>query len=285
MGRFGAVYQSVAASPIVFYGYAFHRVSTSLFQVPFAAVDKGHIVPSFGIFVGLFASLVALAVLLLGSEKVRRIALPVGVISQLAAGLLVALVYCQVVDDPVVALVGGVLGSFATTLLSALWIDLYARLNPVRAVWCGAVALLISQALVFLVEGNALYRVFAVLACAPLLSLACFLAAVRSGKGGSSRPGKRGRAEGGKAAGGEPACAAAEDRFLLPYKAVAFIAAYSFAYGFVRMGDDLLNARYAAVVPSLIVVCFLFVNDRRFNVSVLLRFAFPLMVAGFCWCS
>lgn len=47
------------------------------------------------------------------------------------------------------------------------------------------------------------------------------------------------------------------------------------------MGDDLLNARYAAVVPSLIVICFLFVNDRRFNVSVLLRFAFPLMVAGF----
>lgn len=204
VGRFGAVYQSVAAIPIVFYGYAFHRVSTSLFQVPFAAVDKGHIVPSFGIFVGLFASLVALAVLLLGSEKVRRIALPVGAISQLAAGLLVALVYYQVVDDPVVALVGGVLGSFATTLLSALWIDLYARLNPVRAVWCGAVALLISQALVFLVEGNALYRVFVVLACAPLLSLACFLAAVRSGKGGSSRPGKRGRAEGGKPQGANP---------------------------------------------------------------------------------
>ncbi len=281
MGRFGAVYQSIAAIPIVFYGSAFHRVSTSLFQVPFAVVDKGQIVPSFGIFVGLFACFVALAVFFLGSERVRKVALPVGVASQLIASLLVALVYYRALDSQSIAFAGGVLGSFATALLSALWIDLYARLNPVRAVWCGAVALLVSQALVFLVEGNALYRVFIVLACAPLLSLVCFLAAVRTGKSGSSRSGRQKGSGGGKASGGESTNASVKDRFLLPYKAVAFIAAYSFAYGFARMGDDLLNARYAAVVPSLIVVCFLLINDRRFNVSVLLRFAFPLMVAGF----
>ena len=134
MDRFGAVYQSIAAIPIVFYGYAFHRVSTSLFQVPFAVVDKGQIVPSFGIFVGLFACFVALAVFFLGSERVRKVALPVGVASQLVASLLVALVYYRALDSQSIAFAGGVLGSFATALLSALWIDLYARLNPVRAV-------------------------------------------------------------------------------------------------------------------------------------------------------
>ena len=283
----------MAAIPLAFYGYAFHRVSTSLFQVPFALVDKGHFIPSFGIFVGVFACLIAVAVFVAGSDRVRKAALPIGVASQLVASLLVALVYYGAIDSQAVALASGVLGSFATACLSALWIDLYARLNPVRAVWCGAVALLVSQAIVFLVEGNALYRVFIALAFAPLLSLVCFLIAIRSGESGAEvglkREGKadedRGEA---KRAGiaaprneGDSARCAPKDRFMLPYKAVAFIAAYSFAYGFARMGDDLLNARYAAVVPSVIVICFLFINDRRFNVSVLLRFAFPLMVAGF----
>lgn len=60
-----------------------------------------------------------------------------------------------------------------------------------------------------------------------------------------------------------------------------FIAVYSFAYGIASQGVNVVSARYTAVVPAIIVLAFIFLNTRRFNISMLLRLAFPLMVAGF----
>ena len=205
------------------------------------------------------------AVMLLGAGRVRKASLPLGVAAQLLSCLLYALCAFTDMGHPFMLVVGGALGSLSAAVLSALWIDLYARFNPVRAVWCGSVAMIIAQLIVFLIEDNTAQRLFVALVVASLFSAATYIVSIRSADAVTHGDYA---AEGGK-------------RFVLPYKALLFIGAYSFAYGFALMRDDLLNMRYASVVPCLIAVAFLLINDRKFNVSALIRVAFPLMVSGF----
>lgn len=95
------------------------------------------------------------------------------------------------------------------------------------------------------------------------MSITCYFVARRSGE-----------AE-------KPAVQKSSARFLFPYKAVLFIAAYSFACGAAALDVDVVSARYSSVVPAAVVLVLILLNTKRFSVSVLFRLAFPLMVAGF----
>ena len=154
-----------------------------------------------------------------------------------------------------------------TLALSVLWIDLYARLNPIRAAFLNAVAVVVSQLFIFFTEENSIQRVFWMLLLLLAMTCVCYIAASRKSEqgGGVARPAFSERGE----------------RFPVPYTAVAFIAACSFAYGIATMMTPDVGARYTSVVPSLIVIAFILVDTKRFDMSLLLRIALPLLVGGF----
>ncbi|HIS39468.1 MAG TPA: hypothetical protein IAC12_01270 [Candidatus Aphodovivens avistercoris] len=261
--RFNIVLRSMAGIPLAFYGYAFQKAWISIESVPSAALAPHIDVLPGGVLNALLAFAFGFLALKFDSTRFRRNALAIGVALQLCTAALLAVSLSFGFHPAALSIASSLADVGGVVLLSALWIDLYSLLNPVRVAYLNAVTIIVAQALIFVVEGNELWRILPVMAVLSCITALLYLLAARDG-----------RKE-------QPPTPVSKARFLFPYKAVLFIAVYSFAYGIASQGINVVSARYTAVVPAIIVLAFIFLNTRRFNISMLLRLAFPLMVAGF----
>lgn len=261
--RFNIVLRSIAGIPLAFYGYAFQKAWISIESVPSAALPPAFDFVPAGVLNALVALALGFLALKLDSHRFRRAVLAVGMALQLVAAGALGMSLAIDFDPAAFSVVMTLVETGGVVLLSALWIDLYALLNPVRVAFLNAVAIIVAQAIIFVVEENSPVRIVAVLCVIPFITALLYVVAAR-----------RGESE-------HPPTQVSKARFLLPYKAVAFIAVFSFAYGIASMGVNVVNARYASVVPAGVVLVFIFLNTKRFNISILVRMALPLMLAGF----
>ena len=268
LARSDAVRRSIAALPFVVYGYTLHKAWMSANPVISSSIEPvllGPIDP-----IGFASSFLAIVLaVLFHTFKKERLILPVlicGITFSLVATVLFSLSFLLPASDfGIVGSFSFILQSIGSVLLSVLWIDLYASLNPIRAAFAYAASSLASIALVFVIEGCSPDRAVAILAALPILTGICLILALR--KNGKFSE------EGG------------ETQLILPYKAIAFIAAYSFSYGIVFALGYAEDSPYAAVVPAAIVVGLVFVDARKFTISLLFRISFPIMISGFLFIS
>ena len=266
MGGFAAFRQSILAIPISFYGFAFHKACLSIGS---AARSQTHFDFSFiptGPLSVVLAFVLAAVAFFVGSQRVRSIALPCGIAAQLVSGALVVLLYYAPIEPMPVLYLVLITEGLGVVLLSTLWVDLYARLNPIRAIFCNAVSVVVAQIIIFFIEQDPADRLFAALLLAPLLTAACYSLALRSFDNPQDGP---------------LAAAETKESFAFPYKATLFIAAYSFAYGVAAMTINMVSSRYASIIPNLAIIALMAINIKRFNASTLFRFTLPLMIVGF----
>lgn len=267
MGRFATFSQSIAAVPIAFYGFAFHKAAMAIRisaqqQLPVEAL----VIPS-GPFSVVLSFCLAISVCACGSGLIRIICLPLGVASQLLSHSTIMLSYFSIEHASLLLNVGSVFAAVSTVLLSALWIDLYSRLNPIRAVFCNAVSIIIAQTLIFFFEAIPIERLLVALLIVPLLIAITYKVALNRASANPRDDLLNGRQN--------------KENFLFPYKGVLFIAAYSFAYGVAAMSINMVHSRYASIIPSVIVIVLFLFYSRRVTSSTLFRFALPLMIVGF----
>ena len=267
MGRVKVIGQSIIAIPIAYYGYCFHKACISLHVVPLGQIPGGLESFVMGPPSVAFGLLLMLLAWRLNLETLRRLLLPLGIALSLASGLFMgASVYLDA-RTPAFLCVGTVLHAGGTLMLSALWIDLYSRLNPIRAVFCNAVSILLAQGIIFFTEQSSVVRVFSLLFLLTVFSVACYAFAMHLGR------------KGGDVA--RPSVSEGKESYPFPWKAVLLIAACSFIYGMANTAISGEGSRHTSIVPSLIVVAFVLLNAKRFDVMALLRFVLPLMIGGF----
>lgn len=115
--------------------------------------------------------------------KKERLILPVlicGITFSLVATALFSFSYLSIIPDS--GMTGSwaiILQSIGSVLVSALWIDLYASLNPIRAAFAYAATSLASVALMYIVEGCSPDRTVATLTALPVLTGICLVLVLR----------------------------------------------------------------------------------------------------------
>lgn len=284
MGKFDATYRSIAAIPIAFYGYAFHKVFISTNGVPLSSISAAtEPLLSSSITNTLAAFLLALFVMRIGTERIKKACFATGTICQLLSiGFSIAVALCsssietsgESTSTELVALITAATTaqSFGLVLLSALWVDLYAHLSPVRAIFCNAIAVVLAQTIVYFVELNPAPRLFLMLLLVTILTaIFYYLAAFAKTPVETNEDAAPAHSE----------TKLPAERFLVPNKALAFIAVVSFAYGLAAPDTNVIEARYTAIIPSLVVIAIVLINSKKFDLLVLFRIALPLMVGGF----
>lgn len=267
MSRVRIIGQSIVAIPVAYYGYCFHKACISLHVVPLGQIPGGLETFVMGPPSIAFGLLLMLLARKLSLTALRRLLLPLGFAFCLASGLFMGSALYLTVQSPVFLYIGTMFHAGGTLFLSALWIDLYSRLNPIRAVFCNAISILLAQGIIFFTEENPTVRIFALLFLLTIFSVACYAFAMHLGK------------KGGDVA--RPSVSEGKERYPLPWKAILLIAACSFIYGMANTAISGAGSRHTSVVPSLIVVVFVLLNAKRFDVMTLLRFVLPLMIGGF----
>lgn len=261
--RFTVIIRSIAGIPIAFYGYALQKAWISIDSLS-AGMVPGAVGPlPGGAATALLTFAIGILALKFDSHTFRRILLYCGLATQLLGAAALCLIAFADVRSPVLSLMLNLVNVGGIVLVSALWIDLYALLNPVRVAFLNAVTIIVAQAIIFAVEANGLERLVPILTTISLVSACLYVVGAKAGENE------------------HPPAQMSKARMLFPYKAVIFIAVYSFAYGIASMGTSVVNARYSAVVPAIVVLVFVFLNTKRFSISLLLRMALPLMLAGF----
>lgn len=265
--RFDIILRSIVGIPLAFYGYAFQKAWISIGTIPTAALVS---IPDFvpgsvvNAFIAFFLGFLALKI---DSTLFRRTVLSVGVALQLVTAAALISSFFIAFNDVAFGIFIRLASAGGTVLVSALWIDLYALLNPVRVAYLNAVAIIIAQAIIFVVEENDIARILPVMIVVSLITACLYLTAAHKGTQEN------------------PPAQVSKSRFLIPYKAMLFIGVFSFAYGIATTEGSVINARYTAVIPAMIVLLSIFLNTRRFNISILVRLAMPLMLVGFLLAS
>lgn len=156
------------------------------------------------------------------------------------------------------SLVYNVLNPISSSSAVLPWVYLLARVNPLSAALGNAVCIIISGVIVYGLESNDLPKFAFMMLVLIAFSLFCFFNADKD------IPLKEGT-----------------NRWVFPYKAVAFVAAYSFAYGISTTTFVIESMRYAAMLPALFVVILIAFNSKHFTLFALCRIAFPLAIGGF----
>lgn len=262
MRRIKIITQFLGVVPPVFYGFAFHHA--------WSVMESGVSIP-YGASIGSFSSgataiivLMCFAVLSLKAEPERFRKVSCWVAFACLAGAVALFGLSMRFESLAIPLhtLSTVFATVGTIVYAALWIDIYARLNPVRAVFTYAASVLAAQALCFLLEDNPFPKLLIILALLAALSPLSYLLALRKSQGISETAEKRG------------------GRIALPWKILVPIAMYSFAYGFASQ-SGIGGMGYASVLPALLIVLLVLLYTKRFSLSIIFKFAMPLMIAGF----
>lgn len=275
MGRIGIVVGSIAAIPVTYYGYALLKACISTSGIPYGELFGTALIPNFrSIANTVVAFALAVIVYQLGSQAVRKVGLQVGLLCYLAALIAMAATFFSLPNSlsSALSLACALLQSVGTIILSALWVDLYAKLNPNRAIFANCCAIIMAQCIVFLTELNPVPRILFMLTASILASAACYHLACADGS--QTLPKREASTDSSTASNRE------KEYFPIPHKALLFIAIYSFAYGIAFPMANAVFARYAAVIPSVIVILLILINSKRFDASLLFRIVLPLMIGG-----
>ena len=265
--QFRTLCQALAGITVFFYGYAFQKTLIPLGRVTVgshaAALPQGYSL-LLTAFMMLFVALLSRRI---AHRKLVRGCIAVG--GALLGGSLTSIVFCYLVEmpfEPEIISFCSLLQPTGAFLLIIPWVSLYASLTPVTVAFLNATASLIAAVLSFLTDEGPFDRVFTAIVLFSVLSVVFCLIASKSLPAHSDNEDKMAR---------KP------QRAALPLKAMAFIGSYSFAYGIASVTLHPETMRYASVIPAVIIMVLVFFNIRRFNIVMLYRLAFPLLIGGF----
>lgn len=253
--------QSIIGIPLAFYGY--------LLQKTWGATDGA--APGFSGFAAsavttaacvTLALAVAFSAKLLGAERSRKILFWAGMGMQAVVALLDAAIMIGGFDAPAARLLSLALRAGGTIVISALWIEIYATRNPVQASFLCAASTAVSAIGLYIIEQVAGLHLFALRLTLTLSSAALYWLSWREIKLGGTSPDLQ------------------EQRFFVPYRAIVFVLAYSFAYGIASFITHAHLTNYAAVIPSAIVIALAVFNARSSSSALLARVAMPLLIGG-----
>lgn len=246
------------------FGFAFSKAWAYLALTCYSPFDLNLLALNFEASSAVVAMGIALVALKLTPSKVKSKLAPVssGALVVATCALLVAPIFPEAA--PVLNTAGNLLAALGVMGLSALWTDLYALLNPVRATFFASGSVVLSWVICFALEANPASRLFFLLCAIALLAW------------GSYRKGAKAVAD---------ELRQADDRRcrpIVPYRAVLFIASYSLAYGLVSgivplSGPGAFESR---TLPAVLVLIILLMSAKRFNVRMLYNIAFPTMAGG-----
>ena len=160
--------------------------------------------------------------------------------------------------------VGNLLAAVGVMGLAALWTDLYALLNPIRATFFASGSVVLSWFICFALEANPTGRLFVLLCVIALLAWGSYRKSTQAVVDELHQADDR------------------RCRPIIPYRAVLFIASYSLAYGLMLglvpfSGPGISESR---TLPALLVLIILLASAKRFNVRMLYNLAFPTMAGG-----
>ncbi|WP_297155246.1 response regulator transcription factor [uncultured Ellagibacter sp.] len=268
MGKPSVTTQAIVGIPALFYCFALQKLIPALDPLgpaafsPFIAYGISNIV----------CGAAALALVLLASRVepvfLRRALLISGIGSQIAYALIwLAFPFAHPILMPALACAALLLRSIGIVFVSALWIDLCATLNPVRASFLNAVCIAISLVLYFFVMELDHLRIgmLAILLSA-IICLAYWTAQGRYLDDGLSHHSSR-------------------HRIPLLRRTAIFVAVYSLTSNVITSTIATGHSRFASLIPALIIIVFILFQAKQFNAAVLYRMAFPWMVAGFLLAS
>lgn len=261
MGKSSRIGSYIAGVPLAYYGYALQKTWSS---IDIGDLPQGFILSSgFQEFLGgvLFLALIPLS-MLIGHSKRRAFLFPLGVSVQVASALLAFVVgELELASLPVMA-VSVILKAVGLVIMGALWIEVYAMLNPLRAVYLLASSAVLTAVALYIFDNDEGARLFVVRLLLPLASAYCYWLSYKDPSRGKE-------------------VADATDARLFPYKAVVFVAVCSFSYGSTlsAMGPGLTN--YVAAVPAAVVMLVVVFGSRRFGVAIIGYLTTILMVCGY----
>lgn len=266
MAKSNVAVQSIIGIPLALYGYALQKTWGAIegVMVDFPTVFQTGLIT---LCAGALALGLALAARRLGAARERRGLFLAGMALQAASAALDALIVVLGLADLPFILASFFLKSIGTIVVSALWIELFATLNPVRSGFLCAASTALSALMLYVMEGVAgphlvVLRLALTVFSGVLYWLAWRRLADRDGAPADFKP-----------------------RFALPLKGMALVAAYAFAYGMASYMLHANNVNYAAAIPATLVMVLIVANARSFNSSSLSRLALPLMIGGFTLAS
>lgn len=262
-GVAGELLDEMARIPFAAYGYVFQKTLLLLCPVlgaGSAGAFGGEL--SFAVYAAIAFCLAAL-VWRADSPKLRRVLFLLGVGSQVVSALLLFASTLSGAQPALLVSLQFAAHSFGVVLVSALWIDLYAALNPVRALFAAAVVVVLSRFAHFALADASALRLDAVCLVLPLAS-ACSLIVARKRIVGDAGKGR-----------------AAFGKRVVPKRAVFLIALYAFSYGAISSLVGAGRQWGVDVIPAIVIIVLVLALRERFDASALYRLMFSLMIAGF----
>lgn len=186
----------------------------------------------------------------------------VGVLITAAITLFAASVFPEM--RPLLNTAGNLLTAMGVMGLAALWTDLYALLNPIRATFFASGSVILSWLVCFALESNPTERLSLLLCVIALLAWGSYRKSTQAVANELHQEDDR------------------RCRPIIPYRAVLFIASYSLAYGLMSgivtlSGPGTSEPR---TLPAMLVLIILLAGAKRFNVRMLYNIAFPTMAGG-----
>lgn len=270
MNRLSITTQAIAGIPALFYCFALQKTMPTLDPLSPAVFDPFITGCISNCTCALAAIFLAAAAKRCGGRALRHNLLVSGTLAQiLYSALYFASPFVHPIMIPIIASAATALRSIGIVFISALWIDLCVSLNPVRASFLNAVSIVLSLALHFFVLGLDDLRVGILSFLLPLVIAFC-----------CHRAQQRYRTADDDA----PATPPKRRVPLLPRTAL-FVAVYSLTSAVITSSIATEHSRFASLVPAMIIIFFILFQARQFNIAVLYRIAFPLMVGGFLLAS
>lgn len=185
-------------------------------------------------------------------------ALGIGIVSQTLACLALLVEPVRLFPSEAALLFYNFLFPLSASTAVIPWVYLLARMNPLTAALANALCIIVSAVVVFGLESNDLPK-FAIMMLISLFFTVFFF--IRSDKDIPLKEGVK--------------------RWVFPYKAIIFVAAYSFSYGVSTITFAEKTMRFSAIIPAVLVVALVALNSKRFTLFTLCRIALPIALCGF----
>lgn len=246
------------------FGFAFSKAWAYLTVFHLAPDAQRLSLLSFEACSAVFAFALALLALKASPAKLKKRLLPISTAALLAAACFFIASHTAPQMAPALDTMGNLLGALGVMGLAALWTDLYALLNPIRATLFASGSIVLAWFLGFALEANPAWRLFILTCVIALLAYGCYRKSAEKVLGELHHDDDR------------------RCRYTVPYRAVLFIASYSLAYGLISGLVPLYGRGTPAfrALPALLVLVMLFASAKRFSVRTLYNIAFPTMAGG-----
>jgi DNA-binding CsgD family transcriptional regulator len=159
-----------------------------------------------------------------------------------------------------------ILGGIGIGILILMWSEVYSGLNPIRVALYYSASMLAAAAIIYLCQGLLIPWLTVIVMLLPPASLVCVLTSYRSIPSGdlSSTPNRS---------------------FSFPWKPVALMAVYGFAYGLKEVSMILSSGGPHSAWGTIAVAAFVFIGvlaqGERFDFALIYRIGLPLMVGAF----